>query len=171
MASCPCGSGLALEKCCLPYINGDFAPTAESLMRSRYTAFSRGNLDYIEQTLTEHAALSFNRVDMESALPGTQWLGLDIRHTDGGGSNDNTGTVNFAFHYQNQGRNFSQVEIASFQRVDGKWLYDDSVINPKSEPIRVDQIGRNDPCPCGSGKKYKKCCGSQQAAVAAAATF
>ncbi len=30
---------------------------------------------------------------------------------------------------------------------------------PKQEPIRVQKIGRNDPCPCGSGKKYKKCCG------------
>ena len=23
------------------------------------------------------------------------------------------------------------------------------------------KVGRNDPCPCGSGKKYKKCCGAQ----------
>ena len=29
----------------------------------------------------------------------------------------------------------------------------------KSEPKRVQKIGRNDPCPCGSGKKYKQCCG------------
>jgi len=25
--------------------------------------------------------------------------------------------------------------------------------------VRSEKIGRNDPCPCGSGKKYKKCCG------------
>ena len=30
---------------------------------------------------------------------------------------------------------------------------------PKKKPKRVNKIGRNDPCPCGSGKKYKQCCG------------
>jgi preprotein translocase subunit SecA len=30
---------------------------------------------------------------------------------------------------------------------------------PKTEQRRKDKVGRNDPCPCGSGKKYKKCCG------------
>jgi len=35
----------------------------------------------------------------------------------------------------------------------------------KTEPVRVDKkVGRNDPCPCGSGKKYKNCHGQQQAA-------
>ena len=32
----------------------------------------------------------------------------------------------------------------------------------KKQPVRksaADKVGRNDPCPCGSGKKYKKCCG------------
>ena len=29
----------------------------------------------------------------------------------------------------------------------------------KPEPVTVDKVGRNEPCPCGSGKKYKKCCG------------
>lgn len=28
------------------------------------------------------------------------------------------------------------------------------------KPIKVEKVGRNDPCPCGSGKKYKKCCGA-----------
>ncbi len=31
----------------------------------------------------------------------------------------------------------------------------------KNQPIRVEKVGRNDPCPCGSGKKYKKCCGRE----------
>ena len=30
---------------------------------------------------------------------------------------------------------------------------------PKKKPKRVSKIGRNDPCPCGSGRKYKQCCG------------
>ncbi len=32
----------------------------------------------------------------------------------------------------------------------------------KKQPRRVQKVGRNDPCPCGSGKKYKKCCGRDQ---------
>jgi SEC-C motif-containing protein len=44
--------------------------------------------------------------------------------------------------------------------VDGEWRYDESEVNPKPPPVRVEKIGRNDPCPCGSGKKYKKCCGA-----------
>ena len=36
---------------------------------------------------------------------------------------------------------------------------DDAEYAPKTEPVRVVKIGRNEPCPCGSGLKYKKCCG------------
>jgi len=37
---------------------------------------------------------------------------------------------------------------------------DEAPLPPPVEPIQKDkEIGRNDPCPCGSGKKYKKCCG------------
>lgn len=159
---CPCGSAEEFKTCCSPYISRNrLAPTAEALMRSRYTAFTLGNLDYIESTITEHASQSFNRIDMERSLPGTEWLGLEVRDTTGGRESDDTGTVNFAFHYRSKSRDFSQVEIASFRRVDGAWLYDDSEINPKAPPLRVENIGRNEPCRCGSGKKYKKCCGAQ----------
>ncbi|WP_349506770.1 YchJ family protein [Agrobacterium pusense] len=160
--ACPCGSAEEFDICCNPYIAGHRpAPTAEALMRSRYTAFTLGNLDYIESTITEQASQSFNRVDMERSLPGTEWLGLEVRDTSGGRESDDSGTVNFAFHYRSKNRDFSQVEIASFRRIDGVWRYDDSEINPKSPPVRVESIGRNDPCRCGSGKKFKKCCGAQ----------
>jgi SEC-C motif domain protein len=160
--ACPCGSEEKFKMCCSPYIAGQrLAPTAEALMRSRYTAFTLGDLDYIESTITEHASQLFNRVDMERSLPGTDWLGLEVRGTTGGQENDDTGTVNFVFQYRTKNRTFSQVEIASFRRIDGAWFYDDSEINPKAPPLRVESIGRNDPCRCGSGKKFKKCCGAQ----------
>ena len=78
---------------------------------------------------------------------------------EGGKEDDEKGTVKFSFRYRKAGRDFSQLEIASFRRVDGDWRYDDSEVNPKSPPVRVEKVGRNDPCPCGSGKKFKKCCG------------
>lgn len=67
--------------------------------------------------------------------------------------------MTFGFRYCFQNRDLSQREIARFERVDGRWLYDESEINPKSPPVAVKRVGRNEPCPCGSGKKHKKCCG------------
>ena len=159
---CPCSSNKELAVCCHPYISGQIpAPTAEALMRARYSAFTMGNLDYVEQTITEEASQSFNRVDMERSLPGTEWLGIEVTGTTAGLESDDTGTVNFVFQYRYGGREFRQVEIASFLKVEGAWLYHDSEINPKSLPVRAESIGRNDPCSCGSGKKFKKCCGAQ----------
>lgn len=160
MALCACGSDKSFDICCGPIIAGASAPTAEALMRSRYVAFTLGNLDHIERTNTDHAMDSFNRVDMEASLPGTEWLGLEIMETDGGQEGDETGSVKFSFRYRHGGRELSQFELASFLRVDGEWRFDDSEVNPKSPPVRVSKVGRNDPCPCGSGKKFKKCCGA-----------
>ena len=128
-------------------------------MRARYTAFTRTDLDYIEATCSDNALATFNRVDMEHSLPGTEWRGLQILDVSGGGEEDETGTVKFSFRYRNAGKDFAQVEIAQFVREAGAWKYDMSEINPKPPTVRVDPIGRNDPCTCGSGKKYKKCCG------------
>lgn len=160
MTTCPCGSKREFDACCGPFIAGEPAPTAEALMRSRYVAYTLGDLDYIERTNTEYALAAFNRVDMEASLPGTEWTGMEILETEGGQEDDTEGTVKFSFKYRNGGRDFSQLEISKFQRVEGEWRYDDSEVNPKPPPVRVDKIGRNDPCPCGSGKKYKKCHGA-----------
>lgn len=151
---------MPFEVCCEPFIEGVVAPTAEALMRSRYTAITLGKLDHIENTCTPSAVVTLNRVDMERSLPGVEWLGLEILGTEGGQDNDDTGVVSFVFRFMNQGKSFTQREKANFVRVDGNWLYDGSVINPKSPPLRAQQTGRNDPCPCDSGRKYKKCCGA-----------
>lgn len=160
MKTCACGSGKEFDECCGPVIAGKPAPSPEALMRSRYTAFTLGDLDHIERTNTENALAGFNRVDLEASLPGTEWTGLEILDTEGGQEGDDKGKVKFSFRYRSGGRDFSQLEVASFQRVDGEWRYDEREVNPKQPPVRVDKIGRNDPCHCGSGKKYKKCHGA-----------
>lgn len=160
MIGCACGSGQDFERCCGRYIGGEHAPTPEALMRARYVAFKIGNLDFIEDTCTEEGLQSLNRIEMEKALPDTQFQGFELRSTSGGADNDDEGSVHFAFRYKFGGKEMSQAEIAHFRRVDGKWLYDYSEVNPKSAPVRVVSVGRNDPCPCGSGKKFKKCCGA-----------
>lgn len=160
MAGCLCGSAKELAACCGKYIAGEPAPDPVSVMRARYTALSLGNLDYIEATCTEDALHSLNRFEMERSLPQTTFLGLEVREAQQDEALD-TGQVKFAFRYRFKDQDFTQVEIAHFLRVNGSWLFDNSVINPKPATIRVESIGRNDPCPCGSGKKFKKCCGAQ----------
>lgn len=160
MDECRCGSGKSFDECCSPIIAGQPAASPEALMRSRYTAFTLGDLDHIERTNTEAALAEFNRIDIEASLPDTEWLGLEILGTEGGLNADSKGKVSFSFRYQKAGREYSQREIASFVRVDGDWRYESSEVNPKPPPVRVEKIGRNDPCPCGSGKKYKKCHGA-----------
>lgn len=127
-------------------------------MRSRYSAFVLGDLDYLQMTSAGEAALKFNRAEMALSLPGTQWLGLTIMATEAGGADDDQGTVIFEARYRQNGQLHRQGERSEFRRIGGAWRYchGDVALMPDS----VLRVGRNDPCPCGSGKKYKKCHGA-----------
>jgi SEC-C motif domain protein len=156
---CPCGSGSGLDQCCGPIIAGNAAaPTAEALMRSRYTAFVRGDLDHIENTQAKDDADSFDRAEAESMS--IDWIGLEIFDVTGGGADDDAGTVDFAARFKKDGEMLFHRERSNFRREDGRWVYVDGEINPKVEQRRAEKVGRNQPCPCGSGKKFKKCCGA-----------
>jgi len=157
---CPCGSGASLGACCGPIIGGAPAPTAEALMRSRYTAYVIEELDHIAQTHASEARSTFDQSEAENLARSAEWLGLEIQATSGGGETDQTGTVEFATRYKKAGQLHVHHEKSEFRREDGRWVYVDGEMNPKGEPRRVDKVGRNEPCPCGSGKKYKKCCGA-----------
>src|SRR5688500_13699783 len=94
--NCPCGSPLAFDQCCEPVLNGErFAPTAEALMRSRYTAFTQANIGYLEKTLAPETRHNFDREANETWARSAQWKGLQIMWTDGGGVNDEIGKVRF----------------------------------------------------------------------------
>ncbi len=160
MSLCPCGSGTDVEVCCGPLLAGSPAPTAESLMRSRYTAYTLGRLDYLDRTIAPESRDRATSTDMANSLPSITWQGLEILRVTGGTAEDSTGEVDFRFHYRHHGEDFTQREIASFVKRDGGWLYQDSIVNPKEPPAHSTKVGRNDPCSCGSGKKYKKCCGT-----------
>jgi len=155
---CPCGSGLELDACCGPYVAGAKpAPTAEALMRSRYTAYTLGNTAYLQSTLckAEQGDGELSAAEIKAAT----WTGLEIRATEAGGENDDTGQVEFVARYKSGGDQHVHHENSTFCREDGRWVYESGVINPKAQPVKSAKVGRNDPCPCGSGKKYKKCCG------------
>ena len=96
---------------------------------------------------------------MTDALPSVEWVGLEILDTVNGGVDDDAGVVEFTARYRKDGALLAHRERSNFRREEGRWLYVDGDVNPRAAPRRVDKTGRNQPCPCGSGKKFKKCCG------------
>jgi len=123
-ADCPCGSGRTLAACCGRFHAGEPAPDAESLMRSRYSAFVLGLEDYLRATwhpATRPAALGLDTV------PRPQWLGLAVKsHTPLDATH---ATVEFVARYKLNGRAYRLHETSNFERVDGHWLYVDGEIH------------------------------------------
>ena len=117
--ACPCGSALAYADCCGRFHAGvqQFqAPTAEALMRSRYSAFVRRDEAYLLRTW--HPKTRPPRVEFD---PGMRWTGLEIVDTSAGSAFHTTGTVTFLASY----RGGSLHERSRFERVDGAWVYVD----------------------------------------------
>jgi SEC-C motif-containing protein len=161
MSLCPCGSDRAFDDCCGPILSGAPAPTALALMRSRYTAYATGAWDHLGATLAPEMLPEFNRAEVENSAKGAVALGLDVRVLKDGGEEDETGSVEYVAKFKVSGQDYLHHELSHFRREAGRWVYVDGVVNPKQPPRQTGpKIGRNDPCPCGSGKKYKKCCGA-----------
>ncbi len=160
MTPCPCGSGQDLDECCGAMIAGAPAPTAEALMRSRYTAFALGQIDYLTDTLAPEARADFDPIEAGSTARDAVWQGLEVRAITDGGRDDETGLVEFVARFRLRGDQRVHHELARFRREQGRWVCAGGDMDPKGPPRRVVKVGRNDPCPCGSGKKYKKCCGA-----------
>jgi len=160
---CPCCSGLDKDDCCAPFLAGTPAPTALALMRSRYTAYATGYIDYIKETCSPALQADFSRAETESFSKNVSWQGLDILRVAEGGTEDCTGQVEFIARYAYQGKNHTLHELSDFTKIDGHWFYSGGIIHPQAETTtRAVKTGRNDPCPCGSGKKFKKCCGDHK---------
>lgn len=157
MTLCPCGSQKQLAECCGPIIEGAPAPNAEALLRSRYTAFVTRQLDHVERTHAPEIREDFNRAEAERMAEECEWKGLDIRSVSENGDN---AEIEFVIRFRRDKQDMIQLERSSFRRDDGHWLYVNGEINPQGPQRFVSKVGRNDPCPCGSGKKAKKCCGT-----------
>ena len=157
--NCPCGSSRPYAECCEPYINGSAKPpTAEALMRSRYSAYVVHAIDYIINTCVRKDTDDIDYKSTRDWSEQSNWLGLKIISTEKGGSADTEGTVEFEASYERDGLKDIHHERAKFKRVDEQWLYDEGSIVPRTIVRSAPKTGRNDPCPCGSGKKYKHCC-------------
>jgi SEC-C motif domain protein len=162
LTQCPCGTGLAYAECCQPlHQQKTKASTAEKLMRSRYSAYAAGEIDYIEKTNSPEGREAFDRESSTQWSKTSKWLGLEIISTREGKETDNTGEVEFKAHYEREGKREAHYEVGLFERIESVWYYKDAKTN--HEPIRRTEpkVGRNDPCTCGSRKKFKKCCESK----------
>ncbi len=157
--ACPCGSGAAERTCCAPILAGAVAPTALALMRSRYTAYVRGAIDHV---LATHDAATRGTVDVAAVTRWSQdttWLGLEIVATERGADGDQAGVVEFIARGVTAGAPFAHRERSRFRRSDGRWAYVDG--DARAAPVVATATpGRNEACPCGSGKKYKRCHGA-----------
>lgn len=158
---CPCGSGLSYAQCCEPYHKKKAKPkTAEACLRARYCAFVKHEIDFILDSHHPKTRNELNRSDVETWSKGSSWLGLEIKESTGGGAQDEAGTIVFCARYRAQGKDQQHWENALFEKLDGSWMFVDAQESKQGTVRRVDpKVGRNDPCPCGSGKKYKKCHG------------
>jgi SEC-C motif-containing protein len=161
MTPCPCGSSKAFDDCCGPLLSGERpALTAEALLRSRYTAFTRHDIDYIERTIHPEGLEDFDRAAASRWATGSEWLGLEVLAVDAGGTEDDEGEVEFVARFVQDGKETSHHEVATFARHEGAWCFlDGHHPGVKTFVREAPKVGRNDPCPCGSGKKHKKCCG------------
>ncbi len=166
MTQCPCGNAVEYSSCCEPYISGDrFAPSAEALMRSRYTAYVNGATAYLRSTLAPSSRGDYDENSVREWSKNSEWLGLQILSA----GHDK---VEFVAKYKTDGKVLEHHEVARFKKLQDRWYFIDGKSHvheegkgheshhaaapaERAEP----KVGRNDPCTCGSGKKFKKCCG------------
>ena len=159
MKECPCGSGLNFEECCGPLLAGAPAATPQALMRSRYAAYVTCNVDHLERSLAPEARTDHDRKAAEQWAKSVEWQGLELLSCEGGGPDADTGQVEFVARFRQGGFDQSHHETSRFRRHEGGWVYIDGKVHLKPVVRSTPKIGRNDPCPCNSGKKYKACCG------------
>ncbi len=159
--TCPCGLGPSLEDCCGPFVDGRaFPDTAEKLMRSRYTAYATRRFDYVVSSHHPETRGGLTREQVEQSSHALTWLGLVVLASNEGQPGDERGFVEFVARYRSHGREAVLQERSLFLRHQGRWHYHSEQPRKAAEPVRAQPtVGRNQPCPCGSGKKLKKCCG------------
>ncbi|HED32725.1 MAG TPA: hypothetical protein ENJ08_00715 [Gammaproteobacteria bacterium] len=158
---CLCGVGKSTETCCLPLINGQKdAETPAQLMRSRYSAYAMGNVSYLMQSW--HASTRPQGIELDSRLA---WTGLTLlgkhKMRDKAWGNETAGKeayVAFIARFVSEGVAGQMHERSRFVFEQGRWFYVDGQQIESAAGEGSRRPGRNEPCYCGSGKKFKKCC-------------
>ncbi len=153
MASeCYCGSGKKFAVCCQPLLNGvAVAQTAEALMRSRYSAYCIQNYDYIVNTYAEVKRKELAESDLAEYTKNTTWLRLAVLQNE----NLSNDLVEFKAWSKERNTVYLLHETSRFVVEQNQWRYLDGQLHDDCGKVSV---GRNEPCVCGSGKKFKQCC-------------
>lgn len=142
---CPCGTGLSYDACCGPYHLGAAAPTPEALMRSRFSAFNKKMSGYLMASW--HPESRPTELDLSQS---PHWTRLEVLDTS---QILDQGTVHFKAIYRSGSAWGYLEEVATFVRQGEQWLY----LSGRVSEGRL-KPGRNEACPCGSGRKFKSCC-------------
>lgn len=125
-------------------------------MRSRFTAHVARDYAYLHRTYLPTARQPY-RPEEEAGEP-LAWSRLVI-HRHEPGRNPDHAYVEFSAFFRNESGEYPMEERSEFLREKGQWLFA-RTLRSGPAPVRstAPKISRNDPCPCGSGKKYKHCC-------------
>lgn len=143
---CPCGSNSEYAQCCEPFHKIlQAAPTPEALMRSRYAAFALGEAEYLYKTSLPKQHAPNELEQLKAQMGQVEWLKLEVV-----GAYENI--VEFKAYYRDENGIHLLHEKSTFIYERSHWFYDEGTLYKT-------KIERNESCPCGSGKKYKKCCG------------
>ncbi len=155
---CPCGSTLSFKQCCFAiHDKSKLASSPEQLMRARYSAYATNSAQFIYNTYatTSRAAQSIN--DIQAWADNCKWVSLKvIKTTEGNELLKQLPTVEFTARYLENNKLFEMHEVSRFIKENEQWYYLDGEVGSHQQ---IAQLQRNDPCPCNSGKKFKKCCG------------
>lgn len=120
---CVCASGAAEQDCCGPFLDGELAPTAEKLMRSRYVAYAQGNIEHLLRTWHRTTCPPRWEPDQD-----TQWYRLDVVAVSGGSHLDQHGTVEFRAFWRSESARGVHHEVSRFLREKGAWYYVDGTL-------------------------------------------
>ena len=138
------------------------AETAEALMRARYTSYVTGDVAFLKTSATKQVQEEFDEEASKAWSASAEWHGLEIIKTEGGQKGDKTGMVEFRALYTANEEFCNHHEVSNFVEEKDGWKFSDGELVGETPVVREEpKVGRNDPCPCGSGKKYKKCCGRE----------
>lgn len=147
---CPCQSGKAYQTCCQPFhLFQDYPETAEQLMRSRYSAYTKVNIPYIVATTVPAQQQDLDQQVMQDWGESTQWAGLEIIEHKPNVSKIHA-TVHFKAFFQTEQGLETHDELSLFVKINQRWYFVDPTVPKPSQ---------KQPCICGSGKKFKHCCG------------
>lgn len=119
-------------------------------MRSRYSAYVLGLMDYLQATTLPAQQQALNLQSMKEWSATSTWLGLDVKAFELIGGQPEHALVSFTARWHDPAGEHAQHERSAFVQNEGRWYFIDPTV-----PLKA---GRNDPCPCGSDQKYKKCC-------------